>query len=43
LPFSHFADTGKNVLLNTAAIKNNKVVLLASDTVKDKIPSCVDD
>lgn len=41
--FPHFADTDKNVLPNTVAIKNNKEVLLASDMVKDKIPSCADD
>lgn len=38
MPFPHFADTRENVLLNIAAIKNNKV-LLASDIVRDKILS----
>lgn len=42
-PFSHFADTDKSVFLSIAAIKNNEEVLLASDMVRDRISSCVDD
>lgn len=31
------------MFLSIAAIKNNEEVLLASDMVRDKISSCVDD
>lgn len=42
-PFSHFADTDKNMFLSIAAIKNNEEIFLASDMVRDEISSCVDD
>lgn len=31
------------MLLSTAVIRNNKEVLLVSDMVTDKIPTCVED